>query len=47
VAPECVIRLNGKEVQREAYRDIRADVPLQADLYDTEIYRKAEWIGGR
>ena len=47
VAPECVIKLNGKEVQREAYRDIRADVPLQADLYDTEIYRKAEWIGGR
>jgi hypothetical protein len=47
VAPECVIKLNGKEVQREAYRDIRADVPLQADLYDTETYRKAEWIGGR
>jgi hypothetical protein len=47
VAPEVVIKVNGKEVQRETYRDIRADVPLQADLYDTETYRKAEWIGGR
>jgi hypothetical protein len=45
VAPEVVIKVNGKEVQRETYRDIRADVPLQADLYDTETYRKAEWIG--
>lgn len=47
VAPEVVIKLNGKEVQRERYSDIRADVPLQADLYDTETYRKAEWIGSR
>jgi hypothetical protein len=47
VAPEVVIKVNGKEVQRETYRDIRADVPLQADLYDTETYRKAEWTGGR
>jgi len=47
VAPEVVIKVNGKEVQRERYRDIRADVPLQADLYDTQIYRKAEWIGSR
>ena len=47
VAPEVVIKVNGKEVQREVYRDIRADVPLQADLYDTETYRKAEWIGNQ
>jgi hypothetical protein len=47
VAPAVVIKVNGKEIQRETYRDIRADVPLQADLYDTETYRKAEWIGGR
>lgn len=47
VAPEVVIKVDGKEVQRETYRDIRADVPLQADLYDTETYRKPEWIGGR
>jgi hypothetical protein len=45
VAPEVVIKVNGNEIQREVYRDIRADVPLQADLYDTETYRKAEWIG--
>ena len=45
VAPEVVIKVNGKEVQREAYSDIRADVPLQANLYDTETYHKAEWIG--
>ena len=44
VAPKCVIKVNGKEVQREAYRDIRADVKLQPDLYDTETYHKAEWI---
>ena len=44
VAPKCVIKVNGKEVQREEYRDIRADVKLQPDLYDTETYHKAEWI---
>jgi hypothetical protein len=47
VAPGVVIKLDGKEVQRDAYRDIRADAPLQADLYDTQTYHKAEWIGGR
>ena len=45
VSPEVVIKLNGKEVQRESYRDIRADTPLQPDLYDTGTYHKAEWIG--
>lgn len=44
VAPRCVIKANGKEVQREDYRDIRADVRLQPDLYDTETYHKAGWI---
>ncbi len=44
VAPRCVIKVNGKEVQREEYRDIRADVKLQPDLYDTETYHKPEWI---
>lgn len=44
VAPRCVIKANGKEVQREDYRDIRADVELQPDLYDTETYHKAGWI---
>lgn len=44
VAPTCVIKLNGKEVQREEYHDIRADVKLQPDLYDTGTYHPATWI---
>jgi hypothetical protein len=44
VAPTCVIKVNGKEVQREEYRDIRADVKLQPDLYDTKTYHRALWI---
>jgi hypothetical protein len=44
VAPRCVIKVNGKEVQREEYRDIRADVKLQPDLYDPETYHGATWI---
>jgi hypothetical protein len=47
VAPRCVIKVNGKEVQREEYRDIRADVKLQSDLYDTETYHKATWINAK
>jgi hypothetical protein len=46
VAPRCVIKVNGKEVQREDYEDIRADVRLQPDLYDTETYHRATWIEG-
>jgi len=44
VAPRCVIKVNGKEVQREEYKDIRADVKLQPDLYDPETYHRATWI---
>jgi hypothetical protein len=44
VAPRVVIKLNGKEVQREEYRDMRADRALPPDLYDTQTYRKADWI---
>jgi hypothetical protein len=46
VAPKVVIKVNGKEIQRESYRDVRADTPLQPDLYDTRTYHKADWIGG-
>ncbi len=46
VAPKCVIKADGKEVQREDYRDIRANVKLQPDLYDPETYHKAAWIEG-
>jgi hypothetical protein len=45
VAAKVVIRLDGKEVQREEYRDIQADRPLPPDLYDTETYHLAGWIG--
>ena len=44
VAPRCVINVNGKEYQREDYRNIRADVKLQSDLYDPNTYHKATWI---
>ena len=44
VAPQVVIKVNGKEVQREEYSDIRADRPLPADLYDSGTYRPAAWI---
>jgi hypothetical protein len=44
VAPTCVIKVNGREVQREKYRDIRANVKLQPDLYDSETYHRANWI---
>jgi hypothetical protein len=44
VAPRCVIKVNGKEYQREDYDGIRADVKLQPDLYDTQTYHRAEWI---
>jgi hypothetical protein len=44
VSPKVVIKLNGKEVQREEYRNIEADRPLPADLYDTRTYRRAAWI---
>lgn len=45
VAPEVVIRVNGKEVQREEYRDIRADTPLAPELFDTTAYHQPAWIG--
>jgi hypothetical protein len=44
VAPEVEIKLDGKEIQREVYRDIRGDVKLQPDLYDTGTYHRARWI---
>jgi hypothetical protein len=44
VAPRCVIKVNGKELQREDYRDIKANVKLQPDLYDTRTYHRPAWI---
>jgi hypothetical protein len=44
IETEVVIKVDGTEVQRERYADIKADVELQPDLYDTKTYRKPEWI---
>jgi hypothetical protein len=44
IETEVVIKVDGKEVQRERYADIKADVALQPDLYDTKTYRKPGWI---
>jgi hypothetical protein len=44
VETQVVIKVDGKEVQRERYADVKADVALQPDLYDTKTYRKAAWI---
>jgi hypothetical protein len=46
IETEVVIKVDGKEVQRERYADIKADVQLQPDLYDTKTYRKPGWIKG-
>ena len=45
IETEVVIRVDGKEVQRERYANIKADVALQPDLYDTKAYRKPGWVG--
>lgn len=44
IETEVVLKVDGKEVQRERYADIKADVPLQPDLYDTRTYRRPEWV---
>ena len=44
IETEVVLKVDGKEVQRERYADIKADVELQPDLYDTKTYRKPDWI---
>jgi hypothetical protein len=44
IETEVVLKVDGTEVQRERYADIKADVELQPDLYDTKTYRKPDWI---
>lgn len=44
IAPEVIIRLNGTEIMREVYRDMRADVELPAELYDTSTYQAPAWV---
>lgn len=43
IAPEVVIRMNGREIMREVYRDVRANVELDAGLFDTGGYTPANW----
>ena len=44
IAPEVIIRINGREIMREEYSDMRADVELPADLYTTTEYRRPGWV---
>ena len=44
IAPEVIIRINGREIMREEYSDMRADVELPADLYTTTEYRRPTWV---
>ena len=45
IAPEVVLRINGKDYFREVYRDIRADPTLPAGLFLTTEYRRPPWTG--
>lgn len=40
VAPECVVRLDGKDYFREVYRNIIADPVIPPDLFDTRTYHR-------
>jgi hypothetical protein len=44
IAPEVVLRINGKDFFREVYRDMAADPPLPADLFSTTEYRRPGWV---
>ena len=44
IAPEVVFRVNGELRLTETYADIRADVPLDARLFDADEYRRPGWI---
>lgn len=46
IAPEVIIRVDGREVMREEYSDMRADVELPADLFSTASYTPPGWIEG-
>jgi hypothetical protein len=46
VAAECVIKTDGRVIQQEEYSDIRTDVRLDPELFDTKTYHRAGWIGG-
>ena len=43
IAPEVVLRINGKDYFREVYRDMKANPVLPADLFATSEYRRPPW----
>jgi len=44
IAPEVIIRMDGTEIMREEYSDMRADVELDPALFTTTGYTKPAWI---
>ncbi|HEU4697923.1 MAG TPA: hypothetical protein VFS40_01985 [Gemmatimonadales bacterium] len=44
IAPDVIIRVNGREVQREIYDEIHANVPLEPGLFDATAYRRPGWV---
>ncbi len=44
IAPEVVIRMDGTEIMREEYSDMRANVELDPSLFTTTEYRKPGWV---
>ena len=44
IAPEVVMRMNGKPFMREVYSDMRADTPLDSTLYSTTEYHRPGWV---
>lgn len=44
IAPEVIIRMDGTEIMREEYSDMRADVELDPALFATTEYRRPGWV---
>lgn len=44
IAPEVIIRMDGKEIMREVYRDMRADVALGTEIFETSAYHAPAWV---
>ncbi len=44
VEKEMYFLVNGREMQREIYNDIRVNVPFEVGLFDVEPYHRPGWI---
>ncbi len=44
VSPQVVFLVDGQERLREEYHDMKADVPLPAQLFAPDQYRKPAWV---